>query len=40
MIFKIPVYLGNLNPDFISVQVYADPESGEIPEIHPMVKGE
>jgi glycogen phosphorylase len=37
--FQLPVYLNDLNPDFVSVQVYADPESDERPEIHPMVKG-
>lgn len=37
--FRIPVYLGGLNPDFVAVQVYADPESGEMPENHPMIKG-
>jgi glycogen phosphorylase len=36
---QIPVYLGNLNPNFISVQVYAEPENGEDPEIHTMIKG-
>jgi glycogen phosphorylase len=36
--FQIPVYPGNLNPDFIAVQLYADPENGEGPEIQTMIK--
>ena len=37
--FKIPVYLDNLDPEAISVQIYADPVSGEEPEIHQCIKG-
>ncbi len=38
--FQVPVHLGKLNPDFVSVQVYADPETDQGPEIHPMIRGE
>ncbi len=37
--FQIPVHFGNLNPDFILVQIYADPKKDEEPEIHPMLRG-
>lgn len=38
--FKIPIYLGNLDPEAISVQIYADPHSGDKPEIHQCLKGQ
>ena len=37
--FQIPVFTGNLNPDFISVQIYADPDNGKDPEVHKMTRG-
>jgi len=37
--FKIPVYLNDLDPEAISVQLYADPISGEEPEIYECLKG-
>ena len=36
--FQVPVYLGNLNPDFVAVQAYADPSDKGSPEIYPMIK--
>lgn len=36
--FQIPVYLNNIDPDAVSVQVYADPLTGSEPEIHECVK--
>jgi starch phosphorylase len=38
--FSLPVHPGNLDPGFFSVQVYADTENSEGPEIHPMIKGD
>jgi len=38
--FRIPVNLGDIDPDFVSVQVYAEPEGSEKAEIHSMFKGE
>jgi starch phosphorylase len=38
--FQVPVYLGNLNPDFVAVEAYAEPEDTERPEIYAMVKGD
>ena len=37
--FKIPVYLNDLDPEAISVQLYADSLSGEEPEIYECLKG-
>jgi starch phosphorylase len=38
--FRVPVYLGNLTPEAISVQLYADPANDGKPEIIQMVKEE
>ena len=37
--FQIQVYFGEMPPDFVSVQLYADPLDGSEPEIYPMAKG-
>jgi starch phosphorylase len=37
--FNIQVYLNNLDPRFVSIQIYADPVGGEKPEIHQCIKG-
>jgi starch phosphorylase len=36
--FQVPVYLGNLNPDFVAVQAYADPSDKGSPETYLMIK--
>ena len=37
--FKVPVHLGALEPDSVSVQIYADPVLGSgLPEIHSMAQ--
>ncbi|MHB8772782.1 MAG: alpha-glucan family phosphorylase [Syntrophales bacterium] len=38
--FKVQVHLNGLDPKAVQVQLYADPQSGEEPEIHPMIRGE
>ncbi len=39
--FKVPVYLGNLSPEAIWVQIYAEPRYGnDEPEIHQCLKGQ
>jgi len=37
--FKIPVYFGDIEPDSISVQIYAEPIGSESPEIHHLDQG-
>ena len=38
--FEVVVYPGSLDPNAITVQLYADPQSGNEPEIHPMTRYE
>ena len=38
--FHVPVYLSGLDPEDISVQLYADPVNTTQPEIHRMIRGE
>jgi starch phosphorylase len=37
--FRVPVYLAECDPQMIQVQLYANAEAGEDPEIHKMEKG-
>jgi glycogen phosphorylase len=38
--YKIPVYLEGIEPDNIAVQLYAEPQNGEMPEIYNMTRDE
>jgi starch phosphorylase len=38
--FKVPVYFGELEPDAVQVQLYAEPQAADEAEIHPMIRGE
>jgi starch phosphorylase len=37
--FQVIVYLDNLPPDAVAVQLFAEPRDGEQPEVHPMTRG-
>jgi starch phosphorylase len=39
-IVKVPVYLGDLDPETVEVQLYAEPREGEEPDIQPMIRGQ
>ena len=39
-LYKIPVYLEGIEPDNIVVQLYAEPQNGETPEIYNMTRDE
>jgi starch phosphorylase len=38
--FSLPIFLNQLSPDWVEVQLYAEPASAQEPEIHPMQRGE
>lgn len=38
--FRVQVNLNGLDPKAVQVQLYADPQGGEKPEIHAMIQGE
>ncbi len=38
--FRLPVYLGEVEPKAVRVQLYAEPNNGKGPVIHPMERGE
>jgi starch phosphorylase len=37
--FRLPVYMGELDPEAVAVQLYADPQAGDEPATHPMERG-
>lgn len=37
--FEVQVYMDNLNPDFVAVQLYAEGVDGNLPEVHQMSRG-
>lgn len=39
-VYEVPVYLGELSPEFISVELYADPSEGDEVVRHPLERGE
>jgi starch phosphorylase len=38
--FRVPVFLGQLNPDAVAVQIYADPTANGQPEVHSLATGD
>jgi glycogen phosphorylase len=38
--FSVPVYLGEIGPENVAVQLYADPRNGEAPFVAELVRGE
>lgn len=37
--FTVPVVLGEVSPDDVLIELYADPLSGEAPDIYPLIRG-
>ncbi|MBU2825763.1 DUF3417 domain-containing protein, partial [Acidithiobacillus ferrooxidans] len=38
--FQVPVYLDDLNPDAVAVQLFANGEGGQCPTLYTMTRGE
>ncbi|HUZ71444.1 MAG TPA: alpha-glucan family phosphorylase [Stellaceae bacterium] len=40
LIFSVPIYLGEMAPDDVRIELYADPRDGDTPEIIELARGE